>query len=169
MKRFPLFALLSTLIFAGCQSQSPGSDVIVRREGKPDMVRVAREDPQMNRAILKSRKTVDVFIAALKSPKLGQENFSVKKPFKEGEITEHMWLSDLSFDGRKFKGRVANDPIDVKNVKLGDVATVGKTEISDWNFSDNGKLIGGESIRLLYSRLSAPEKKEFLQQTGISF
>ncbi len=123
----------------------------------------------MNKAVETARQTVGTFISALKSPQAGQTDFAVKKPFPTGNGNEHIWLSELSFDGKNFRGRVNNDPVDAKNVKMGDMVTVGKTEISDWNFTDKGKLIGGYSVRVLYNRMPEAEKRDFLQQTGIRF
>lgn len=128
------------------------------------MMKVPDEDKAVNKAIQDSRKTVGTFIAALQSPKQGQEKFSVKKPFREGKMVEHIWLTNITYDGSLFHGQVGNDPVDVKNIKLGDNVTVPSKEISDWMFGDKGKLVGGYTIRVLYNRLSAADKEQFKQQ-----
>jgi uncharacterized protein YegJ (DUF2314 family) len=92
--------------------------------------------------------------------------FIVKKPFKDGEKVEHIWLSDVSFDGTNFRGRVDNEPLDVKNVTLGATATAAKGEISDWSYVDDGKLVGGYTIRVLYARMTRDEKKDFEAHGG---
>ena len=79
----------------------------------------------------------------------------------DGEQVEHIWLSNPSFDGTRFSGRVDNEPVDVKNVKMGQTVTAAKDEVSDWFYVENGKLIGGYTIRVLYSRMSSAEKKDF--------
>ncbi len=133
----------------------------VHREGLPDVYRVPDEDKEMEKAVQKARASVDMFIAALKSRKPTQSDFSIKKPFKYGDQFEHIWLSNASFDGTQFHGRVDNDPVDVKSVKLGDVATAAKGEISDWFYVDNGKLVGGYTLRALRDKMSPEEKKDF--------
>jgi len=130
------------------------------------MVRLQRDDPEMNKAMQTARDTMDTFITALRARTATQANFSVKKPFKAGEKVEHIWLSDASFDGSQFSGRVDNEPVDVKSVKLGETATVDKNEISDWFYVDDGKLIGGYTIRVLYARMSPEEQKEFNTHVG---
>lgn len=156
----------------GCDRPLPGADdvkpadAVVRRDGQPDMIRVADDDPEMHQAIAEARRTVATIIAALKAPKPTQQAFAVKKPFREGDVVEHIWLSDISFDGTTFKGRVDNEPVDVKNVKAGATATVAPGEIDDWFFVEDGKLVGGTSLRLLHQRMSPAEKKDFEANIG---
>jgi uncharacterized protein YegJ (DUF2314 family) len=122
---------------------------------------VADDDPRMNAAILEAKKTVKTFIAALQHPRAGQHDFTVKKPFKDGKRTEHMWLAPVRFDGKNFRGTVNNDPDAVSNVKIGDQATVDPESISDWMFVDNGKLVGGYTLRVLRDAMPAAEREEF--------
>ena len=113
-----------------------------------------------------ARRSVDVFIAALRAPTDEQTSFSVKKPFKDGDQVKHIWLSDASFDGSKFHGRVNNEPVDVKNVKLDDAVVADRGEISEWLYVDKGKLVGGYTLRVLYARMSPAEKKDFDAHLG---
>ena len=165
MKTLPLTILIASLALAACDSKKSSSETI-RREGQPDYVHVPDKDPEMDKAIQTARDSVDTFIAALKAPAAGQGNFTVKKPFKDGEQVEHIWLSNATFDGTQFSGRVDNEPVDVKNVKLGQTATAAKNEISDWFYIENGKLVGGYTIRALYSRMPPDEKKDFDAHAG---
>ncbi len=165
MKRSFLALGCVALALAGCGSSQREGDV-VKRDGEPDIVRVSDEDAEMNKAVQMARSTAEKFIASLKAPSAKQTGFSVKKPFREGGKVEHIWLSDVSVDNSNFKGLVGNDPIDVKNIKLGDPATVAKDEISDWMYIEDGKLVGGYTIRVLYSRMSPEEKKDFSANLG---
>jgi uncharacterized protein YegJ (DUF2314 family) len=160
--------LVSLVLLAACDSKKSAPE-IVHREGRPDYIRLTDKDEEMNKAIQTARDTVRTFIAALNKPGPNQGSFNVKKPFTygNGNDAEHIWLSDASFDGIVFKGRVGNEPVDVKNVKLGQMATVSKSEISDWFYIDNGKLVGGYTIRVLYSRMSPEEKKDFNEHAGM--
>jgi uncharacterized protein YegJ (DUF2314 family) len=160
MKQSLLTPLCVILALTGCgSSEKPGGEII-RRDGQPDYTRLQGEDPEMAKAIQTARETVGTFIAALKNPTAKQTSFSIKNAFKDGEQVEHIWLSNPSFDGTKFSGRVDNEPVDVKNVKLGETAIAAEDEISDWFYVDNGKLVGGYTIRVLYGRMSPEEKKE---------
>jgi uncharacterized protein YegJ (DUF2314 family) len=142
--------VIGLVLFLGCG-----------RRGREDkVVMVADDDPKMNAAIDKARQTVDTFIQALRKPKPSQSSFSVKMAIVDGEHTEHMWLDAVRFDGKKFHGTVNNDPNNVKNVKLGDKASIEPSLISDWMFVESGKLVGGYTIRVLRDGLSGKERKE---------
>jgi len=162
MKAF-LF-LVAVLALASCHKPKPSN--VVRREGKPDYIRVeGKEQAKMEQAIERARKEIDTFIAALANPKPTQSHLSVKKPFswKNGDETnyEHIWLSDVTFKEGVFHGRVGNEPVDVKDVKLGDEATLQKSEASDWMFIEDGYLVGGYTIRILRDAMPPDERADF--------
>ncbi len=74
-----------------------------------------------------------------------------------------MWLSDITFKGNRFHGYIDNIPRKIKGVKMGDKVSVNPNEISDWAFVENGRLVGGYTIRVLYSELS-PEGRAALEK-----
>ena len=112
-------------------------------------------------AVTEARKTVKKFIAALKHPAPGQQDFEVKKPFVQGDQVEHIWLSDVRFVGNHFEGQIDNQPRKVQGLKLGQLVSVKPKEISDWLYIDNGKLVGGYTVRAHYNELSPQQKREF--------
>lgn len=137
---------------------------------KPNPVpvtQVADDDPAMTAAIEKARATVNTFLAAHKSPKAGQAGFSIKMPFVDGEHTEHMWLTPVTFDGKKFHGVVNNEPEKLKNVKIGDKASIEPAKISDWMFIENKKLVGGYTLRAL--RAAMPPAERAAMDKGLPF
>ena len=134
-----------------------------RQTAEPEVFEVRNHHSQMHRAVLQARKTVGTFIAALQHPSPGQRDFEVKKAFRQGNEVEHLWLSDVRFSGNRFHGRVDNTPVRIKGVKPGQVVSVNPDEISDWAFVDNGKLVGGYTIRAHYNELSPEQKKQFDQ------
>ena len=171
MKPFAAAVVIAAIAFTACNSKNPGTETAkpgmgtVHREGQPDYFPVS-DNAEMDKAVQAARDSVDTFIAAIKTPKAGQRSFTVKKPFKDGDKVEHIWLSDATFDGTKFSGRVDNDPVDVKNVTMGQTASVAKGELSDWFYIDNGKLVGGYTIRVLYAQMSPDDKKNFDAHAG---
>jgi uncharacterized protein YegJ (DUF2314 family) len=104
---------------------------------------------------------VGKFITALKHPASGQQDFEVKKPFVQGNQVEHIWLSDVRFVGDRFQGQVDNQPRKIQGVKVGQLVSVNPNEISDWLYVDNGKLVGGYTVRVHYNELSPEQKQEF--------
>jgi uncharacterized protein YegJ (DUF2314 family) len=122
---------------------------------------VSSDHAAMQRAVDEARRTVKKFIFALKHPTPGQTDFEVKKPFIQGNEVEHIWLSNVEFLGNRFQGRVDNQPRKIRGLKLGQLVSVNPNEISDWLYVDNGKLIGGYTVRVHYSELSPEQKQEF--------
>ena len=155
------------IVIAGCGDGGDG-DNVVRRKGEPDMIRVDSDNKKINAAIQQARLTVGDFITALQSPKTGESSFAVKKRFPiKGDNAEHIWLSDVSFDGKQFHGKINNEPVDAKGVKLGEPATVAPSDISDWMYVRNGKLVGGYTIRALYDLSSPAGRNKFTTDTGL--
>jgi len=129
--------LLACALYAQAQINAPSGGVI-RREGEPDCVKITEENKAMDHAIETAQKTVNKFIAVLRSPKGNQSRFAVKKPFIEGDKVEHIWLTEVSFDGRLFHGKVDNEPVDIKSARLGQEVSVSPNEISDWMYVQDG-------------------------------
>jgi uncharacterized protein YegJ (DUF2314 family) len=78
-----------------------------------------------------------------------------------------LWISNLSLSiDNHFKGIVGNDPVYVKNIKMGDTVSVETENISDWMIIDNGKLLGGFTIYVLRNNLSENERKQFDAEKG---
>jgi uncharacterized protein YegJ (DUF2314 family) len=130
---------------------------------EPQVFNVAQNDHAMKQAVHQARRTVGVFIQGLVHPVAGQSDFEIKKPFIQGDEVEHLWLSKVTFSGNRFHGYVDNVPRKIKGLKMGDHVSVNPDEISDWAYIENGRLIGGYTIRVLYYQLS-PEGKAALEK-----
>lgn len=128
-------------------------------DAEDNVVAVHADDTAMKAAIEKARATVGTFQEALRSPSASRSAFSLKARFEEGDVVEHMWLDDVSFDGKAFSGAVNNDPEELRNVSFGQKVTVPPGEISDWMFVENGKLVGGFTIRVMRDSLSTEERE----------
>ena len=160
--------LLPVFLLEGCKQNAPDSvsvEKVVKREGQPAIDYVADGDKAMNAAIQKAQATIGTFISAFGARKAGQSNFAVKQKFDHANGGEHMWIGDLQFDGKVFRGRLNNQPHEVKNLKLGDAVTVDLKKISDWMYVDKGKLVGGYTVRALTDKMSTAERKA-LEKAG---
>jgi uncharacterized protein YegJ (DUF2314 family) len=125
---------------------------------EPRIFNVDSHNHHMRRAVLEARRTVGYFIRTLAHPAGGQYDFEVKKPFRQGDLVEHLWLDRVRFRGNRFDGYVDNVPHKLKGVKMGQHVSVNPNEISDWAFVQNGRLIGGYTIRVLYEELPPAER-----------
>ena len=156
-----MLSLMATLLLVSC-AKDP--DVATRQ---PDYL-TAKDDKLMARAIRKAKATQGEFLEALQNRDPNHTGFAIKKPFPAGEDEEHIWLNEVSWDGRKFSAKVNNDPVDTKAVKLGERVQVRPEELSDWMFIENGVLRGGFTIRVLHYQSSPKEQKEFLKHVPFS-
>jgi uncharacterized protein YegJ (DUF2314 family) len=145
------------LAFTGCgdSESSPSS--------RDPVIHVKATDNEMNAAMEKARVTLDTFIAALQKPGAKQKDFSIKARFEERGKVEHMWVNEVRVDGDLIKGKLGNDPENLKGLHAGMACGFPRSRVSDWMYIDDGRLVGGTSIRLLRNRMSATERKEFDQ------
>lgn len=129
--------------------------------GNSGCAQVSDNDKQMDRAVENAQRNLAFFIAALRAKKSGDTVFEIKKGFIDGNNVEHLWVKEVTYDGKKFHGKIDNQPLEVKNAHAGARVTVSPEEVVDWMFLKDGKLIGGYTTRVLYARLTPEEKAEF--------
>ena len=136
--RRPTYLLIAISALAlqsiSAQAADTGQD-LENSSAEPPYVEVAKDHVAMHHAVTEARKTVGEFIAALKHPAPGQQDFEVKKPFIQKGQAEHIWLSDVQFVGNRFQGRVDNQPRKIQGLKLGQLVSVKPNEISDCSTS----------------------------------
>ena len=160
-----LLTLIGAATIAGSTLNARAADAISKELDKgntePGYFDVPRDHAAMHRAVIEARKTVGGFISALQHPASGQQDFEVKKPFVQGDQVEHIWLSNVRFVGNRFQGQVDNQPRKIRGVKLGQLVSVNPNEISDWLYVENGKLVGGYTVRVHYNELSPEQKQKF--------
>jgi uncharacterized protein YegJ (DUF2314 family) len=116
----------------------------IKREGhQQDILMVADANKKMDAAILQARQTLPQFIAALQSPSPTQSRFIIKLPVSDGRETEHMWMSNVTYDGTEFVGILMDDPHNVRGYQMRQTVRVTPDKITDWAYGDNGEMIGG--------------------------
>lgn len=103
---------------------------------------------------------------------------AVKAPFSDGEPrpgsgdvpeVEHMWLSDVGFDGEFVSGVLGNDPNWLTSVKAGDAVRVPLGRISDWMYVKDGVAYGAFTVNVLRSRMDPAERREHDEAWGLDF
>ncbi|MBV8970077.1 MAG: DUF2314 domain-containing protein [Verrucomicrobia bacterium] len=157
-----IFALTLGFFGPAVRADSGPNQTIHKSKGKADYA-VSNNDEAMRQATESARKTVNQFITAVKNPRPGQTDFEVLKPCVEGVEVEHIWLSDVKVVGNRFQGTVDNAPRKATRLHEGQVCSVNPDEITDWLFIENGKLVGGYTVRAHYKLLSPADKAEFKQ------
>lgn len=131
-------------------------------------VKVADNDERMNWAIEKANATLHYFQESLMEPQPHQQYFSVKVMIRDGEQKEHLWLTTPSFDDEgNLYGVVGNKPVSVRSVNMNQKIGIDAQSISDWMIIENGRLIGGYTIRAIRDSLPQNEWPDFDRQTGL--
>lgn len=154
-----IFAL-STL-FTNCKSD--------KKENTSESIIVAADDSDMNKAIKTAQASFDKFKEAFieneKSNKYN--NFLVKQSFtsKDNQV-EHMWIYGLQYDGKQFKGFLANTPIHDMDIQVEDEVIIDPSKISDWTYTEieTGNTHGGFSLKVIRDMMSDEDKAQFDSQ-----
>lgn len=138
--------------------------------------------PDMQRAYATARATFRYFWREVARdqrrivPALGLA--CVKAPFSDGDSradtrdtpgVEHMWLSEVDFDGECVSGTLANDPNWLKSVKAGDRARFPLDQISDWMCAISDDVYGAFTVNLLRSRMDPNERRAHDEAWGLNF
>lgn len=122
----------------------------------------------MSWAVQKARLTSGYFRESLAAPSEQQDSFSMKARIRDGEKEEHLWLSDVQMDEEGiFYGIVKNQPEGVENVQQGTRIGVGPGDLTDWMIVENGRLIGGYTIRVVRDRMSPAQRDDFDVTLGL--
>jgi uncharacterized protein YegJ (DUF2314 family) len=166
VKHFLNLVLIGTFV-TGAALQARADHALAREDlqpgVEPQVFNVGQHNVAMKRAVHQARRTVGVFLQALAHPAANQYDFEVKKPFRQGDVVEHLWLSNVTFSGNRFHGYIDNKPQTIKGIKMGDRVSVNPNEISDWAYVEDGRLVGGYTIRVLYYELP-PEGRAALEK-----
>ncbi len=118
----------------------------------------------------KARLTLHYFESCLANPKNGQDYFSIKARVEDHGKTEHIWLLEPNFDSDgNIYGIVGNEPIDVKNVAINQNIGITLDYVSDWMIIENGRLIGGYTIRAIRDGLTGGALENFDKSLGGMF
>lgn len=120
-------------------------------------------------ATARARATAAEFAKTLAAPRPNQRAFSVKMPVSDGKNTEYMWISELSFDGQAFRGRLGNRPHAVTGVKAGDELIVTMGDLSDWMYIEDNRLVGGYTLRVLRDSVSPRARARLEAQAPFRF
>jgi uncharacterized protein YegJ (DUF2314 family) len=126
------------------------------------VVGVSPDDPEMNAAIAKARERLPVFWSKFAVHDESEDGFSLKIAITAGEDTEHFWCNEIVGSADNATCAIANAPELITTVSYGQRIQVDFSSISDWMYRLEGKIVGGETIRVIIPRLS-PEQAKSVQ------
>lgn len=162
------FIYFASLLFilSSCKENNTSK---AERGGEPDVYNVANDNAKMNKAIEQANNTIQEFKTALDSDNPNYDFFALKQKFDTSDGAEHIWVQDIYRENAEYIGIVGNEPVKTTEVQLGDTITVDTNKISDWMYYDEGKIVGGYTIRILRDGMTDEERKQFDIENGLLF
>jgi uncharacterized protein YegJ (DUF2314 family) len=139
-------------------------------------------DPEMQQAYEQARDSFRYFWREIAwdrrriVPVLGMA--AIKAPFTDGASqpgsgdapeVEHMWLTDIDFDGELVSGVLGNEPNWLTSVRAGDAVRIPLDRISDWMYVKSGVAYGAFTVNLLRSRMNPEERRAHDEAWGLDF
>jgi uncharacterized protein YegJ (DUF2314 family) len=153
--RFNRVALIGLAAFVALGVLTAGASA----EDRSPVINVPSGNPEMRAAIAKARATLPAFWASYEAQKPSESGHMLKVRFPNPHDNgEHIWIADVKklADGR-YSGRFANAPLYLPGEREGDPTDFKEADISDWMFTRNGKIVGGETIKPLLKSMSKPD------------
>ena len=154
----PRLILLSCLLTFAC---APGPAIT----SSPT---TSSTDAELAAAIEQARASLDTFIAKITTPHADRTFVAVKVRFTPaGEAPQDIWVDEVTYADGILRGNVGDD-IPALKLEAGEKITIDEEDLLDWMIVENGKLIGGYSIRLAVHRMSPEERERFLETLDYS-
>ena len=144
------------------------TDLSFERMAQDETRTFNREDAEMQAAITTAKKTFRQFLDAFFNPKETQKSFLTKAAFDTGERIEHIWLADLDFSGERPRGVIASEPR-ASTLRFKQAVDFDPSQITDWMYVDEGRLIGGFTTRVIRDRMSTEERRAHDKQAPYKF
>ncbi len=142
---------------AGAQVVGPGDDKTVI---------FTPDDPDMALATAKALARLDEFLALSEAPPPGTDRFKLKVKVRDGNVTEHFWVTPFSRTETGFVGILANQPEEVRNVVLGQTIEFNRDDISDWGYRSGGRQVGSFTVCVMFKKMSKEEADTAREQYG---
>jgi uncharacterized protein YegJ (DUF2314 family) len=125
-------------------------------------------DTGLAAAIEQARASLDTFIARITTPHADRTFVAVKVRFTPpGESPQDIWVDEVTYTDDTLRGNVGDD-IPALKLEAGEKITIDEEDILDWMIVEDGKLIGGYTIRLAVQRMSPAERERFLETLDYS-
>jgi uncharacterized protein YegJ (DUF2314 family) len=106
---------------------------------------------------------LDTFITKITTPHPNRTFVAVKVRFTPpGESPQDIWVDEVTYTNGVFRGNMGDD-IPSLRLEAGEKITIHEEDIVDWMIVEDGKLVGGYTIRLAVQRMSTEEREQFLE------
>jgi uncharacterized protein YegJ (DUF2314 family) len=125
-------------------------------------------DIELEHAIEQARASLDTFIARIRTPHANRTYVAVKVRFTPyGESSQDIWVDGVTYADGILRGNVGDD-IPALKLEVGEKIKIDEEEILDWMIVEDGKLVGGYTIRLAVQRMSPEARERFFETLDYS-
>jgi uncharacterized protein YegJ (DUF2314 family) len=121
-------------------------------------------DAELDAANAEAVATVPEFLRRLSSPGTDPTSAAVKMALPVPGGTEHVWLAGIRCEGDEFVGTLDNEPTPATGMHVGAELRVRQSAISDWKLIEQGRLVGGFTIRHFVNRMPARQRAAFVDR-----
>jgi uncharacterized protein YegJ (DUF2314 family) len=126
--------------------------------GQERLLEPSADDPAVNTAMRQAVETQDIFWRKFGAKEPGTTDYAVKlKMTAEDGYKEFIWAEPVRREGAEIVARLANEPVHLRNLRLGSEVRVSRDLIADWTYTRNGKAYGHFTTRAL-KKLATPEE-----------
>lgn len=172
-----VIGLLGLLVVGGIGAQAMGyipdtrETFLDRAAADDNVMLVASKDPAMATEVQSARATLPAFLEAARTQPPGWTSVSLKARLEGKSTFENIWIAEFELmpDGN-VRGRVANTPVDLPGLSLGDEILFGADKVVDWAFISGGRGYGFYSVRALLPDMDAEQRagmQAFLSDTPV--
>jgi uncharacterized protein YegJ (DUF2314 family) len=125
-------------------------------------------DSELQAAFQHAQDTLDSFIQRIETTHPNRTLVAVKVRFllPDGS-SQDLWVDQITYEDGLFRG-VMGDDIPALKLSMDDKIKIESKDIVDWMIVEDGKLVGGYTIRLAFQRMTASQKKRFLETINYS-
>ncbi len=125
-------------------------------------------DTELDAAIEQARASLDTFSTKIGTPHADRTFVALKVRFTPpGESPQDIWVDEVTYADGILRGNVGDD-IPALKLEAGEEIKIDEEDILDWMMVEDGKLIGGYTIRLAVQRMSPAERERFLETLDYS-
>jgi len=151
--------------------------------GPSPVTSVPEQDPAMSAAFARAAASLDDFLSKWRNPPPDAEEFMVKvgltdsskapgyTVIRPGDTAdtqvEFFWMGNLKEEGEGFSAQVANIVEYLRNVHPHDTVHFKRSDIADWMYFRDGKIVGNATACPALAHASAAERREMKERYGL--
>jgi len=159
---------LALAIAVVCIPTTVFAQTLLEKTERDEIAEVAKGDSDMEAAFRKAKATLSEFIVLIRTPRKTITNYAVKVRISDRNGDEYFWISRPREENGLFIGRIANIPRLVKNVEQGQLISFKQSDILDWLYRENGRMVGNFTACALIKSEAIADQVAFKKKYGLS-